>query len=253
MVIGVRGCCETIAVKETVPVSTGSTKVTSTAMDDPYVVLESKATPISSSHGVFVDPLETNYKFSKSGSTNSGGSSVNRGIFDDLDPLHRFGKPAPAFPGETNNKGKDHSPPKDESHMGNSRSSTRREPTEKSSFIYSESQSAKVPIEDFQESQQTVFYMSPVSKISQRSVQRTASPPSYTESSSQTDKSPPSDKHVQQADDIWLAVSEIPLFTHTTRAPPPSRPPPPIPRHATQSGRGYFASNTRIARNDYSA
>nr|GEV64416.1 hypothetical protein [Tanacetum cinerariifolium]GEV64833.1 hypothetical protein [Tanacetum cinerariifolium] len=238
---------------ESVPVSTGSTKVTSSAMDDPFVVLESTTTPVTSSRGGFVDPLETNYKFRKSGSTNSGGSSVNRGMFDDIDPLHGFGKPAPAFPGETNNKGKDHSPPKDELHVGSSRSSTRREPTDKSSFIYSESQSPKVPVEELQESQQTVFDMPPVSRKSQRSAHRAASPPSYTESSSQADMSPPSDKDVQQADDIWLTVSEIPLFTHPTRAPPPSRPPPPIPRHATQSGRGYFASNTRPVGNDYSA
>ncbi|KVI11469.1 auxilin-related protein 2 isoform X1 [Cynara cardunculus var. scolymus] len=237
---------------ESAPLSTGNTKETSNGIDDPFVVLESTSTPATSSQGVFIDPLETIHRFSKSASTNAGGSSANGGMFDDLDPLHGFGKPAPAFSNESN-KGKDQSPFKEGSGMGSSRSSTRREPPEKSSFTYSESQPQKVPLEDFPESQQTIFDMPAVSKVSQRSVDQTTSPPSYTETSSQVDMSPTSEEYVQPADDIWLTVSEIPLFTQPTRAPPPSRPPPPIPRHASKSERGSFASNTRTVGNDYSA
>ncbi|KAJ9548809.1 hypothetical protein OSB04_021352 [Centaurea solstitialis] len=232
---------------ESAPVSTGNMKETSNGIDDPFVVLESTSTPATSSQGVFIDPLETMPGLSKSASTNAGGSSVNGGMFDDLDPLHGFGKPAPAFSSETN-KGKDQSPFKERSGTGSVRTSTRREPTQKSTFTYSESQSQKVPVEDFQEPQPSIFDMPAVSKIAERST----SPPSYTETSSQVDMSPKSEEYVQPADDIWLTVSEIPLFTQPTSAPPPSRPPPPIPRHASKS-EGSFASNTRTVGNDYSA
>ncbi|XP_023738676.1 auxilin-related protein 2 [Lactuca sativa] len=214
---------------ESVPASTGSTKVTSKATDDPFVVLESASTPVTSPPSVFIDPLETIHKMNKSGSTNAG---VSRGVFDfdDIDPLHGFGKPAPALPTETNNKAKDQSPSKE-----GLRSSIRKDPTEKSSFRFPETQSEKAPVEDFQESQETVFDMPPVSKTSHRSVDQTTSPPSYTETSFQEHEQ----EQEQPADDIWLTVSEIPLFTQPTKAPPPSRPPPPIPRHTSKSERGY--------------
>ncbi|KAJ0561007.1 putative Chaperone J-domain superfamily [Helianthus annuus] len=219
---------------ESVPASTSNnTKATSNAMDDPFVVLESTSTPVTSSQSVFIDPPETIHKVSKTGSTYAGGSSVNSGMFDDIDPLHGFGKPAPTFPSDTNTKRKDHSPSKED----------------KSSVKYSESESQKVHVEDFQESQQPIFDMPPVNKFSQRSVDRATSPPLYTETNSRAS----SDENVQPLDDIWLIVSEIPLFTQPTRAPPPSRPPPPIPRHASKSVRGSFVSNTTTFGNDYSA
>ncbi|KAI3810888.1 hypothetical protein L1987_20519 [Smallanthus sonchifolius] len=222
---------------KSVPVSINNTKETSNAMDDPFVVLDSTSTPFASSEGAFIDPMKSIPKVSKSQSTNVGRSSVKSSMFDDFDPLHEFGKPAPAFSSENNNKKKDQSP-KEGSSMGRSKSSTRREPTEKSSFKYSDSQSPKVHIEDFQ---QPGFGMPPVN--------RATSPPSYSESNSQADMSPSSEEHVQ-AGDIWLTVSEIPLFTQLTRAPPPSRPPPPIPRRSSKSERSYFASNTRMSGND---
>ncbi|KAK9070802.1 hypothetical protein SSX86_011204 [Deinandra increscens subsp. villosa] len=238
---------------ESVPASTSNNiKATSNAKVDPFVVLESTSTTGSSSQGVFIDPLETIHKVSKSGSTNARGSSLNRGMFDDIDPLHGFGQPAPVFPSNSNTKGKDQSPSKEGSGLDRSRSSTYREPTEKSSFKYSESKSQKVPVEDFQESQ-PVFDMPPVNKFSQRPVDRATSPPSYTDTNSQANMSPTSDEHVQAGDDIWVTVSEMPLFTQPTRAPPPSRPPPPIPRHASKSARGYVASNTTTFGNDYIA
>lgn len=42
-------------------------------------------------------------------------------------------------------------------------------------------------------------------------------------------KSLNSDGSFDLSDDVWLTVSEIPLFTQPTSAPPPSRPPPPRP------------------------
>nr|KAJ0211312.1 hypothetical protein LSAT_V11C400197460 [Lactuca sativa] len=211
---------------ETVPASTGNTKETSKAMDDPFVVLESASTPVTSPPSVFIDPLETIHKMNKFGSTNVG---VSRGVFDfdDIDPLHGFGKPAPAFPNETNNKAKDQSPSKEG--LRN-----------KSSFRFPETQSEKALVEDFQDSQETVFDMPPVSKTSLRSVDQFASPPLYTKTSSQEHE------QEQPSDDIWLTVSEIPPFIKPTKAPPPSRPPPSIPRHTLKSERGYSGKYSQI-------
>ncbi|XP_076911077.1 auxilin-related protein 1-like [Bidens hawaiensis] len=187
-------------------------------MDDPFVVLESTSIPVTSSRDVFIDPLENIHKISKSDNTNAA-RSVNSNMFDDIDPLHGFGKPAPSFP--TDSK-------------------------QESGFKYSENESQKVPVEDFQESQK------PMPPFSQRRVDRATSPPAYTETNSQADMSPSSEENVQAVDDIWLTVSEIPLFTQPTRAPPPSRPPPPKPRHASKSVRTSFASNTTTFGNSYS-
>ncbi|XP_023634143.1 auxilin-related protein 2 isoform X1 [Capsella rubella] len=38
----------------------------------------------------------------------------------------------------------------------------------------------------------------------------------------------------ESSDDVWLTVSEIPLFTQPTSAPPPARPPPPRPTRAVR-------------------
>ncbi|KAI3802052.1 hypothetical protein L1987_30176 [Smallanthus sonchifolius] len=198
---------------KSVPVSINNTKETSNVMDEPFAVLDSTSTPIASCEGAFIDPMKSFPKVNKSQSTNAGRSSVKSSMFDDFDPLHEFGKPAPAFSSENNNKKKDQSPSKEGSGMGRSKNSTRREPTEKSSFNYFDSQSQKVHVEDFQDFQQPVFDMPPVN--------RATSPPSYTESNSQADI-----------------------------APPPSRPPPPIPRRSSKSERSYFASNTRMSGND---
>lgn len=199
------------------PASTrNNTKAASNAMDDPFVVLQSTSTPVTSSRDVFIDPLENIHKISKSDNTNAA-RSVNSNMFDDIDPLHGFGKPAPSFP--TDSK-------------------------QESAFKYSENESQKVPVEDFQESQKPVFDMPP---FSQRRVDRATSPPAYTETNS-----PSSEENVQAVDDIWLTVSEIPLFTQPTRAPPPSRPPPPKPRHASKSVRTSFPSNSTTFGNSYS-
>ncbi|KVI03762.1 auxilin-related protein 1-like isoform X1 [Cynara cardunculus var. scolymus] len=233
------------------PKSTGKTKEKSNAIDDPFVVLESMTSPVTSSQGHYTDPLEDT-KIGKSRSTKAG-ESVSGNVFGDMDSLNGFKKPAPAFAKGINNRGKGHIPSDEGSSMGSARSSVSREPIEESSFGYSENQPQKMPFDDLQESHQTVFDMPTVSRKSHRSFDQTTSPASYSETSSQVGTSPNSEEHVQHADDIWLTVSEVPLFTPVTRAPPPSRPPPPIPRHASKSDRGSFASRTRIFGNDLSS
>ncbi|XP_028104503.1 auxilin-related protein 2-like isoform X1 [Camellia sinensis] len=229
--------------------SVNSTKPTSDVMEDPFVVLESTSTPETSSPGMFTDPLEEIGKLGNSGNTKVSGSSVSGAVFDDIDPLDGFGKSAPAFSSEINNKVKDGSPSRSGSSMGRAQTSAATEPMGRSSFRNSESHSKKMTTDNFQEPHQTFFDMPSFPTDSHKSVGRTTSP-SYVnansgEINSQVDVSPGSEKHAEPSDDVWLTVSEIPLSTQPTSAPPPSRPPPPIPARASKSEAGFFTSNAR--------
>ena len=55
--------------------------------------------------------------------------------------------------------------------------------------------------------------------------------------------SPRSEENLSSSDDVWLTISDIPLFTQPTSAPPPSRPPPPRPTQVSRAETGSFGSN----------
>ncbi|KAK4408748.1 Auxilin-related protein 2 [Sesamum angolense] len=215
-------------------------------LDDPFVVLESSSTPGTSS-GVFTDPLEEIGKFSKSQSARVEPSSRSAGTFDDLDPLSTIGKSAPSSSPGRGNRGMDGIP----SRSATPESAATRELMGNSSFRYSESNAEnKVPLDDFQEP--TLFDPPNVSSDFQKSFGQTA-PPQYYETDSQNHMSKPSEGEGHESDDIWLTVSEIPLFTQPSNAPPPSRPPPPVPRQGSRSETGSFSSSLRKKGNDYSS
>ncbi|KAK4407579.1 Auxilin-related protein 2 [Sesamum angolense] len=186
--------------------------------DDPFVVLESSPTQGSSS-GVFTDPLEGISKLGKSRSARVEPSSGGGRGFDDLDPLNSFGTPVRSFSPGRDKRGKEASP----SRSSSPQSANSREQKGNSSFRYSESNTEKeIPVDNFQE------------------------PPCLTcKMLLQVDKSPTSEGQGQQYDDIWLTVSEVPLFTQPTAAPPPARPPPPIPHQTSKSGTGSFSSTKK--------
>ncbi|GER54597.1 chaperone DnaJ-domain superfamily protein [Striga asiatica] len=206
-------------------------------LNDPFVVLESDSTPHSSS-GVFTDPLEEISKLSKSRSARVEVSSGTGGAFDNLDPLGTSGNSAHGF-----SSGKDH--------VGKDGSASRSAMPGNSSFRYSESNTAKKdPVDNFQEP--PLFDMPNVSTDSQKSFHQNASS-QYYEKSAQVDMSPASEGPGHQYDDVWLTVSEIPLFTHPTTAPPPSRPPPPIPRKSSKSESGSYFSSSRKKSDEFSS
>ncbi|KVH94162.1 DnaJ domain-containing protein [Cynara cardunculus var. scolymus] len=236
---------------EPTPKSTANTKEASNAVDDLFVGLESTSTTANSYQSFSTDPPEEIGSVSKSRIRKNRVSSKNGSMFDDIDPLNGFGKSAPIFTNEMNNRGKDKSPSKEGSATDSAQSSISKDSTQKASFRYSESRSQEMPIDDFQESHQTVFDIPAIPTNHHRSFDQSTSPP-YMETSSQMGMSPTSEP-VQQADDVWLSVSEIPLFTQPTRAPPPSRPPPPIPRHILKPERGSLGSNSRNFVNDSSS
>ncbi|KAF5206972.1 Auxilin-related protein [Thalictrum thalictroides] len=66
--------------------------------------------------------------------------------------------------------------------------------------------------------------------------------------------SPNYEVKVDSVDDIWITVSEVPLFTQPTSAPPPSRPPPPRPVQGAKAGEGSLpARNAKEKISQYSS
>lgn len=208
-------------------------------VDEPYVVLQSVSTQDSSSSRVFPDPLEESSKHGKSRSTRAKASSGDGRGFDVLDSLNISGKPANSISRGRDTGGKEGSPSRSASPQFVASRVQMGDPSSR----YSESNMAKkTPLDNFQE---PPLYDTPhVSADYQKSFDQTAAP-KYFEASSQADMSPPSSGLGHQSDDIWLTVSEIPLFTQLTAAPPPSRPPPPIPHHKLRAETVFSHSSSR--------
>nr|DAD24690.1 TPA_asm: hypothetical protein HUJ06_026154 [Nelumbo nucifera] len=250
-----RGTSETSQREQpTVP----STKPTTSMMEDPFVVLESTSSPAYSSSDFFTDPLEQMGKPNNTGSMKSD-PSVSRGVFDDIDPLDGLGKSVPLFSSEMNSIERDKSPLKTGPHVNFKYTSSDKEPTEKSSAKVSENNSQKkVPVDNYRDSHQTLFDIPTVSSDSHKPVGQTSSRTSHVHANSnetnpQVDTFPRSEENSEAADEVWLTVSEIPLFTQPTSAPPPSRPPPPRPSQASKRDRGSFAAVNTKKVNEFSS
>ncbi|KAF7154458.1 hypothetical protein RHSIM_Rhsim01G0246300 [Rhododendron simsii] len=233
-----------------------ATRLASAAKEDPFVVLESNSTPAVSSPRLFADPLEEISKPSNSGNTKIRGSSVSGGAFDDIDPLDGFGKSFPASSSGIENNVKDGSPSRMGSNIGRSQTSSSTETIGKSSFKDSGRHSQKVYANNFQES--NVFDVPSVSTDARKSVSQTASASCvYSKSGEKNSKVegvfPESHESMEPSDDIWITVSEVPLFTKPTSAPPPSRPPPPIPGRASKSEAGFSTPTARKKGTDSSS
>lgn len=194
-------------------------------MDNPFVDLESSSKQQPSS-AAFIDPLDEIGKFNKSRSAKAE-VSLGGGAFDDLDPLGTMGKSARAFsPGKDNRK-KDGSP----SRSVTPPSATAREPVGNFSYQHSDNTEKTIPVDNFQEP--PLFDGPNVSTDFQRPFDQASPPPQYYETASNADMSSEAGQE-HEISDIWLSVSEVPLFTQPTTAPPPSRPPPPIPHQGSR-------------------
>lgn len=233
-----------------------ATRPASAVKEDPFVVLESNSTPAVSSPQLFADPLEEISKPSNSGNTKVSGSSVSGGAFDDIDPLDGFGKSFPASSSGIENNVKDVSPSRMGSNIGRSQTSSSTETIGKSPFKDSGRYSQKMYTNNFQES--NVFDVPSVSTDARKSVGQTASASRvYSKSSGKNSQVegvfPESHESMEPSDDIWITVSEVPLFTKPTSAPPPSRPPPPIPGRASKSEAGFSTPTARKKGTDSSS
>nr|KJB10806.1 hypothetical protein B456_001G225900 [Gossypium raimondii] len=234
--------------------ASNSSKTGSNLMENPFVVLEAKLDPADLSTGLFADPPGVTSKlngFGKSGVESSSGSG---GVFDDIDPLHGLGKSVPLGSSEINKRGKDRSPLSTDS--GQQAPVTK----EQNHRDYENHTKKRMPSTDnFLDSHQPVFDMPSMSTDFHSSVGRATSPPPYmnvdsNETSSQVHSTPRSEENFDASDDVWLTVSEIPLFTQPTSAPPPSRPPPPRPPRVSKTTTGSFSStNAKMKVDDFSS
>lgn len=235
-----------------------ASKTTSTVAEDPFKVFESASSPVDKPTGHFTDPLEEISKFSSSRSTKYDSSSTSNGkVYEDIDPFDGLGKSVPAFSSERNSKKGSTSPS-----LNKSRSWARdEEPLDNSSDTnLGRHPQNSIPVENGQEFPQAPSYMPTFSSNSNKPVgQRSTSPPPYDnvgfrQANIQVDMSPKYEENLESSEDIWLTVSEIPLFTQPTTAPPPSRPPPPRPVHIPKSGAGSSAStNARKQASEFSS
>uniref|UniRef100_A0A803KNC3 Uncharacterized protein n=1 Tax=Chenopodium quinoa TaxID=63459 RepID=A0A803KNC3_CHEQI len=230
--------------------SSDTTKKTSSVVDDPFVVLESTSPPVSSSSGIFTDPLDEISNLNSAGKKTAE-NSPSGAAFDDIDPLGGFGKAVPAFSAEINGEETEAF----RARVPGRQSSVTGDANQKSSVRSPErGYEKKVSVEDFPEP--SVFEMPYVSAETSRTAPNASSPAhsntSFRESNSHGHASPNSEENMGSSDDIWLTVSEVPLFTHPTAAPPPSRPPPPRPARFSRGEFGSFpASNVHKKANDY--
>ncbi|KAG8489129.1 hypothetical protein CXB51_017205 [Gossypium anomalum] len=231
--------------------ASNSSKTGSNVMENPFHVFESTSDTADSSSGLFVDPLEEITKLNGSGK--SGVSSVNEGLFDDIDPLEGLGKSVPLST-EINKRGMDRNPLRTAS---GSQTPASKEPNDEDFEHYTKKRMPST--ENFPESHQPVFDMPSMSTDFHSFVHHTASPPPFSnfgsnDTSSQVNATPRSEENFDTSEDVWLTVSEVPLFTLPTSAPPPSRPPPPRPPRVSKSATGSFSSsNAKKKINDNSS
>ncbi|MBA0686390.1 hypothetical protein Goari_013996 [Gossypium aridum] len=229
-----------------------SSKTGSNLMEDPFVILGSTSGPADASSGLFMDRSEVKSKPNGSGKSRVESSSGSGGVFDDIDPLDGIGKYVPPMSSEVNKRGKDRSPLRAAS---GPQSAASKEPNDEDLGSYTKK---KMPsMEDFPGSHEPVFDMPSMSTNFHSSVGRATSPPAYSnvgsnDTSSQVNSTPRSE-NFDTFDDVWLTVSEIPLFTQPTSAPPPSRPPPPRPPRVSKPMQGSFSSTNAKKVNEFSS
>ncbi|WVZ21359.1 hypothetical protein V8G54_008681 [Vigna mungo] len=217
--------------------TTNSSKTASSETNDPFKVFEPTSAPMDASSTYFTDPLGEISKFSSSRSTkNNSLSNSNGEVYDDINPFGGLGNSVPAFSAERNST-KGSSSPNTTSDKESSGVSSVRSPERQTKN--------KILVDNDQEFHQAAFHMPTYSSNSYKPYgQRSPSHDNdgFKPANAQADMTPKYEEDFESNDDIWLTVSEIPLFTQPTAAPPPSRPPPPQPVHILKSGGGSSAS-----------
>ncbi|KAL6638449.1 hypothetical protein ACP70R_023944 [Stipagrostis hirtigluma subsp. patula] len=195
---------ETVGAKEKKP-SVSTSKPTASMASDPFDVLETTSSSAHPAPGIFTDP------FDELGRENS---AVDSGLFEDSSAVNQAPKSEPLFTSEVKNAPRERN-----------NSTKARDPSPVQSF--SKINSAQQPhVDNFE----NVFSKSQSARYSDVHVDIGSEKYS---GNGISDQSPRSD---ESEDEIWLTVSEIPLFTQPTSAAPPSRPPPPLAIKQKQHG-----------------
>ncbi|KAF0896216.1 hypothetical protein E2562_019699 [Oryza meyeriana var. granulata] len=184
-----------------------TSKSTASIVDDPFVVLETNSASGSTypSPGGFTDPLEHLDNSASSKGKNVDNTTDNDSLPDDSSAFDQVPKSDPLFTSEFNGDTKDTNPPSKAQDSNPLHSSMNGNPARRSSM------------EDLGD----IMPKSPSARYSDIYVDGVSSDRHTT--NGVEDQSP---RSTESEDDIWLTVSEIPLFTQPTNAPPPSRSPP---------------------------
>ncbi|KAF7071043.1 hypothetical protein CFC21_076455 [Triticum aestivum] len=170
---------------------------------DPFVSFETTSTSARQSSGIFSDPLDELGRHSKS----QVKTAADSGLFEDSSAFNQVPKSEPLFTTNLSDDSK-----------GSNGSTKVRDSSPVQNFP--KRKSAQQPsVEDFE----NIFPQSQSAKYSDVHVDSGAPGSEKYSGNGMDDRSPRSD---ESEDEIWLTVSEIPLFTQPTSAPPPSRPPP---------------------------
>uniref|UniRef100_A0A0D3HPN5 J domain-containing protein n=1 Tax=Oryza barthii TaxID=65489 RepID=A0A0D3HPN5_9ORYZ len=184
-----------------------TSKSTASVLDDPFVVLETNSASGSTypSPSSFTDPLEHLNNSASSKGKNVDNTTDNDSLPDDSSAFNQVPKSDPLFTSEFNGDTKYMNPPskaRDSNplHGSMNGNSARGSSTEDLGDAKTKSQSARYSDIYVDGSSSDRYATNGVGDQSPRST--------------------------ESEDDIWLTVSEIPLFTQPTNAPPPSRSPP---------------------------
>ncbi|KAM3254925.1 hypothetical protein ACQJBY_048390 [Aegilops geniculata] len=170
---------------------------------DPFVSFETTSTSARQSSGIFSDPLDELGRHSKS----QVKTAADTGLFEDSSAFNQVPKSEPLFTTNLSDDSK-----------GSNGSTKVRDSSPVQNFP--KRKSAQQPsVEDFE----NIFPQSQSARYSDVHVDSGAPGSEKYSGNGMDDRSPRSD---ESEDEIWLTVSEIPLFTQPTSAPPPSRPPP---------------------------
>ncbi|KAJ0976277.1 hypothetical protein J5N97_018242 [Dioscorea zingiberensis] len=227
------------------------------AEEDPFVVLET-STSANPSPGLFSDPLEQISRHTSHRSTKINDSSVSGGLFDDIGAFGGLKISAPPFTSGNNDNVKDETLLRNGQNKGHEDPFTGLETQDQfSSETMGNTLPKKSSTDGYQEQNHNFFENrgrspDPFEDISRSGFQSSDANAKSYERNAKADASPKLDKTLESAEDVWLTVSEIPLFTQPTSAPPPSRAPPPLvikhaPSRRTDQG-GSFSVNSK--RND---
>jgi hypothetical protein len=185
-------------------VSMSTSKPAASMAGDPFVVLQTTSSSAGPSPGVFTDRCDESGKAAKNQGKSCEDSGGDNSLFEDSSSFNHASKSEPLFTSEVNIG------PKDWNNLSKARDSSPVQSAPKRS-------SAQQPsVED----NENIFPKSQSARYSDVHVDIASE--KYN-GNGINDQSPRSD---ESEDEIWLTVSEIPLFTQPTSAPPPSRPPP---------------------------
>ncbi|KAK9162361.1 hypothetical protein Syun_003263 [Stephania yunnanensis] len=141
------------------------------------------------------------------------------GAFEDMDPLAGIRKAAPSVSSDVQIRGKNGSP-------------------------------SRINVGIYHESHQTLFDTSRAISDLNKAFNRNGSLPSSikantNQTTSPAGRSPKPENSFASTDDIWVTVSEVPLFTQPTSAPPPSRPPPARSARMSNTTKGSSVANLK--------